>query len=67
MIKQFIKIFWSRAQIQILDVIIDILLGTLQEFRRSSREGNLDVNRYQDQHNNNPSQSDKNPFSNLKY
>lgn len=48
MLKILGQIIWNRSQVSIINVLIDILITSLQEFKRSSDSGDLDLKRRND-------------------
>lgn len=60
MLQRLLKILLNRTQVQLFDTLLDILIATLQEYRRNQQNGNFDT--YQ-----NPQEKQNfNPFSNIK-
>lgn len=73
MFEKFFEILKNRAKIHAVDVVLEILINTLQEYRRANNSGEFDVNRsgyvdkvganYSDSRDNNHK---KNDYSQLK-
>lgn len=70
MLKLVLRILLNQAKIKTMDSLIEILLNTIQEFRRAQQNGQFDVNR--ENHGNAPfttnnvKPNDKNPFASFK-
>lgn len=71
MLKNIVKIILNRSQVKLIDIIIDILLTSLQEFRRAQQTGDYDINRHKSFDNSSNATNmgykeyPKNPFENL--
>lgn len=56
-LKKLLKIATNRVQITLFDSLLDILISTLQEYRRAQSNGDFDTFK---------NNTDTNPFKNFK-